>query len=669
MSYPRNRIRDYGLEESDQFQNSSGEYEYKISDQCLKDWRSTFGGEVDCALRKNVEEQVTFSWCDINVFTKTRSSSLVLPFSKKESTQKHILKNVSGIAYPSELLVIMGSSGAGKTTLMNCMTFRNLKNLSISGTVCINNTAVTQTQLAAHSAYVQQDDLFVKFLTVKEHLTFQSELRMDSNLTRAEKMQRVEEVMLELSLKKCEFCIIGQPGVVKGISGGERKRLALASEMLTNPSILFCDEPTTGLDSFMALNVVQILRDIARTGRTVITTLHLPSSELFCLFDKVCLMAEGRTAFLGTVDQANSFFTKLGLGCPKNYNPANHYIQLLSIRSGREVECKQAVNTICDAFDSSSLGFKIRKTKDKIAESIEGNKDSWSSKQRNLSPYRASWFTQFRALFWRSWMSLIQNPDMTIRRILVLVLECLLMLLIYYGQILNQAGIKNIDGVFFYLLMNSTSNIFIVIETFCSELPLFLKEHKDGMYRTDVYYLAKIICSMPMSIICSFLTTTLLYFLVGMNGEIDRYLTAVIISILSGQVALGLGYVISALSPDVYVATPLVSIFTTPLFLFGGIFLSFSSIPPYFRWIAALSWIKDGYQAYMINQWDDISHIKCEYNSSAVSACIKNGIEVLDSVAVTVDDFWPAIESMLVLFVFYRLVGFFILLLVAYFKE
>lgn len=116
----------------------------------------------------------------------------------------------------------------------------------------------------------------------------------------------------QLSLKKCENCQIGIPGVIKGISGGERKRLALAGEFLTNPSILFCDEPTTGLDSFMALSVVQLLSDIAKRGRTVVTTLHQPSSELYQLFDKLCLMANGRTAFLGTTMEASIFFKKYG---------------------------------------------------------------------------------------------------------------------------------------------------------------------------------------------------------------------------------------------------------------------------------------------------------------------------------------------------------------------
>ena len=114
--------------------------------------------------------------------------------------------------------------------------------------------------------------------------------------------------MLQLALSKCRNSHIGVPGRIKGISGGERKRLSFAAEVLTDPSLMFCDEPTSGLDSFMALNVVQVLKNLARVGKTVICTIHQPSSELYSMFDKMLLMAEGRVAFSGTPEEADDFF-------------------------------------------------------------------------------------------------------------------------------------------------------------------------------------------------------------------------------------------------------------------------------------------------------------------------------------------------------------------------
>lgn len=112
-------------------------------------------------------------------------------------------------------------------------------------------------------------DLFIGTLTVREHLIFQSQLRMDKHITFDDRLRRVEEVIAELGLTKCSTTTIGIPGRIKGISGGEMKRLAFASEVLTNPPLMFCDEPTSGLDAFMAQNVVGVLKDMAEKGSSL----------------------------------------------------------------------------------------------------------------------------------------------------------------------------------------------------------------------------------------------------------------------------------------------------------------------------------------------------------------------------------------------------------------
>ena len=118
-----------------------------------------------------------------------------------------------------------------------------------------------------------------------------------------------------MGLSKCADTIIGKPGAVVGISGGEKKRLAFASELLTNPSIMFCDEPTSGLDSFMALSVVEVLKELTASGRTVVCTIHQPSSEVFAIFDQLLLMADGRVAYSGDLGWSlfASYSTNLNL--------------------------------------------------------------------------------------------------------------------------------------------------------------------------------------------------------------------------------------------------------------------------------------------------------------------------------------------------------------------
>ena len=121
---------------------------------------------------------------------------------------------------------------------------------------------VTPNSLTAVSGYVQQDDLFIGTLSVRETLRFQALVRMERQIPRKLRMERVESVIQELGLSKCADTLIGVPGRLEGISGGELKRLAFACEVLTNPALFFCDEPTSGLDSYMAQNVVTVLRSV-----------------------------------------------------------------------------------------------------------------------------------------------------------------------------------------------------------------------------------------------------------------------------------------------------------------------------------------------------------------------------------------------------------------------
>ncbi len=179
-----------------------------------------------------------------------------------------------------------------------------------SGSRYANGVLVTPNSLTAVSGYVQQDDLFIGTLTVKETLMFQAMVRMDAHIPQKQRMERVASVIEELGLARCQDTLIGIAGRIKGISGGESKLLAFACEVLTNPPLLFCDEPTSGLDSYMAQTVVMVLKNLAAMGKTIVCTIHQPNSQVFDLFDRVLLMAEGRLAFLGSTADTPTFFAK-----------------------------------------------------------------------------------------------------------------------------------------------------------------------------------------------------------------------------------------------------------------------------------------------------------------------------------------------------------------------
>lgn len=183
---------------------------------------------------------------------------------------------------------------------------------------------------SAYSAYVQQDDILFQTMTVRECLEFAAKLKLPGNLD--DKMARVNSIIAELRLNKCQNTKIGGP-LIKGVSGGERKRTSIGVELITDPNLIFLDEPTTGLDSFTATSVMETLKDLARAGRTIIQTIHQPNSDIFEMFDRLMLLARGKVIYFNEARLAVDYFASIGHKCPELSNPADYFMGIMSIES------------------------------------------------------------------------------------------------------------------------------------------------------------------------------------------------------------------------------------------------------------------------------------------------------------------------------------------------
>jgi len=615
-------------------------------------------GPSEADLMVSGVQEITLSWHNIHAFVPQASRKLKSCWSRsdpldKPEPPKHILKNVSGFVKPGQLLAIMGASGAGKTTLLDTLTMRRQSKLTMQGLVLINGHVVNPTSMTSISAYVQQDDLFIGTLTVREHLRFQALVRMHRSISYKQRMKRVQEVIVELGLSKCADTIIGVPSRIKGISGGEMKRLAFASEVLTNPPLMFCDEPTSGLDSFMAQNVVAVLKQMAQRGKSIICTIHQPSSELYTMFDSILFLAEGRTAYLGDPRNALHFFKKNGYICPSNYNPADYFVQTLAVVPGKEETCRKTVSAICDAFCHSPEGRSLKQ----MDEQHEGkfmNKPHGSSLRK--SPYKASWWAQFCAVLWRSAVSILREPLVVRMRMYQTSVIAIVLGLLYLNQGMDQNGVQNINGAMFLMLTNMTfQNYFGVINVFCLELPIFLREHWNGMYRTDVYFLAKTLAELPIYIIIPTVFTTIMYWMVGLYPDPGKFFTCLLIVTLVANCACSFGYMISCMSNSITMALSLGPPLLTPLLLFGGFFLNTASIPSYALWVQYISWFKYSNEALNINQWKDVNYIACPRDNMT---CLSSGKMILDNYYFVKEDLWFNIGMLLVLLVVFRLIGY-----------
>jgi ABC transport system ATP-binding/permease protein len=206
--------------------------------------------------------------------------------------RKRLIEGVSLTIYPSELVGLMGPAGAGKTTLMNSL---NGYTRPAEGAVLINSQDLYQNydQFCGHIGYMPQDDIMHRDLTVGQALYYAARLRLPSDYTDADIRARIQHVLGLLEMEGTEDVIIGSPER-KGISGGQRKRVNLAMELLSDPSILFLDEPTSGLAADDALNVMQVLRNLADAGKTIILTIHQPGLDVFQMMDNLVIVSKDK---------------------------------------------------------------------------------------------------------------------------------------------------------------------------------------------------------------------------------------------------------------------------------------------------------------------------------------------------------------------------------------
>ena len=180
--------------------------------------------------------------------------------------------------------------------------------LLLEGSRYVNGNAVTgESQIPA--AFVKQEVSFFPYMTVRETLAFRVELKLGSLISKHAKVERVEHLLRDLKLEKAADTIVGD-AKVRGISGGERRRLAIACELISSPPVIFLDEPTSGLDSTAATNLVEALRNLSDLGKTVVAVIHQPSQQVFSAFDDLLLVSEGKQMYFGEVSKVRQYMNK-----------------------------------------------------------------------------------------------------------------------------------------------------------------------------------------------------------------------------------------------------------------------------------------------------------------------------------------------------------------------
>ncbi|CAG0918233.1 unnamed protein product, partial [Notodromas monacha] len=523
------------------------------------------------------------AWKDLTLFVPTRKVRKSWWPCGEEKALKKVLNGVSGYVKPGTLLAVMGASGAGKTSLMNSLAGRVPTDGYLDGDIIVNGRRCDLQAMSTVCGYVHQIDMFFGSLTVKEHLHFVATLRMGRAATKKDVERRVADLIDSLGLNKCQNTRIGMPGVTKGISGGEKKRLAFASEIVTDPPLLFCDEPTSGLDSYIADKIVRVMRDLTQNqGKTIVCTIHQPSSEVFALFDDVLLLAEGQTAYMGTSKGALEFFERLGHKCPATFNPSDFFVYTLAVVPGQESRCRNKIRAICNQFTVSEDGLKMEENVQQQYNSTlrldvesscsdSGYEDEVFNRGKRRKP---KWSTQFRQLFRRSLLDSARNPSVNRVRTIQKIVLGVLIGLVYTNIDYTQRGIQDITGASFaFVTENTFPSLFGVLGTLPAELPLIFREHQSGMFSVSSFYLAKVVAIIPGFLVEPFLFTTIAYYLMGLRGGFIYYFKTLISVFVTANAASACGCLFSTAFESYSVAMAALLPFDVTLMIFGGFFV------------------------------------------------------------------------------------------------
>lgn len=514
-----------------------------------------------------------------------------------------LLKNVSGEFRAGELTAIMGLSGAGKSTLMDVLT--GFTTAGVTGNIMVNSKARNLNEFRRLSAYIMQNDNLQPLLTVQEAMNIAAELKL--TITSQQKKQKIDQILTTMSLDNCRYTRTGK------LSGGERKRLAIALELINSPPILFLDEPTSGLDSVTSKYCITLLKQLAKSGQTVVCSIHQPSASLLNMIDHLYVVADGNCVYSGSTQNLVPYLSSLGLQCPMHYNPADYLMEICNGDYGKYLP--EMVNAIengkNNSWRSTSNVTNVNHQEEVIALNVTASFQALRQRspleiQRVRSRHKGS--AEYATGFWKQLVILLKRNAIRLSRDKVLTFTRLSMhfvIAIVVGMIYFKVGqdavyvLDNFNLLFFNIMFLMFSAFSATVTTFPSELPIIMREHFNRWYKLHSFYLANKIADFPIQFIAICLYILIVYYMSDQLLELQRFCLYTLMCFAVSMVAQTFGLLIGT-GMKVQHGMIFGPLTILPFLIFSGFFVQFRDAHPYLRWLFHLSFLKYGFEGVMI---------------------------------------------------------------------
>ncbi|XP_035718100.1 ATP-binding cassette sub-family G member 1-like [Vespa mandarinia] len=556
--------------------------------------------------------------------------------------KKQILKGINGYFKSGEMSAIIGPSGAGKSTLLNILTgFKQEKKLK--GKINYldkKGNKESWTKHRKYSCYILQEDYLPNLFTVNELMMISVNLKIGDNLNQKMKQILIDNILNTLDLledknKRTDI-----------LSGGQKKRVSIALELVDNPSIMFLDEPTTGLDSYSSVQCIKMLKNLARDNKTIICTIHQPSATIYEMFDHIYLLADGRCMYDGTSKNTVDYFAKLGLHCPKYHNPADFIIEVVSNEYGNFND--QLVAIVENKKDIS------RENSMKKLSIIEENKEEKIVILINTP-------SEFKRLFILLNRSIILfHRDWTLFYFKMLVHVSLSILIgVFYINFGNDGNLilKNIKFLAGSIIYLSFFSVIPAVLKIPLELKILKKEEFNNWYNLRTYYLALVIVEISIQIFFTFSYCSISYFLSQPHKSFRFFMffgINTLITIIGNSFGLIIGSLLTPVN-GIFISSIILAIFI----LFQGSLILLNHIPKYFYYFTYFSYMKYAFEGliqsiygYNREKLDCPNNIYCPFRIPKI---------IIKELALTDEQYWLNLFVLIIFFIFYQILAYYML--------
>uniref|UniRef100_A0A3P9N7C6 ATP-binding cassette sub-family G member 5 n=1 Tax=Poecilia reticulata TaxID=8081 RepID=A0A3P9N7C6_POERE len=551
-----------------------------------------------------------------------------LPSCRKRWTRQ-ILNDVSFHVDSGQIMGILGNSGSGKTTLLDAIAGRIGSSGTLLGEVFINGRKLKREEYQDCFSYVLQSDNLLSYLTVEETLTYTAQLALQKHSVEAIK-KKVSAVMAELSLSHVAHSVIGGR-IFTGISGGERRRVSIASQLLQDPRVILLDEPTTGLDSMTANQIVVLLAELARRNRIVIVTIHQPRSELFRVFSRIAIMSRGELVFCGQPEEMVDFFSQCGYECPEYCNPFDIYVDFTSVdtrSSEREAATFSRMHEITSSYQRSAI---YQNMLDKMEQNLQISDKPAIPFKNKESPNCAA---KLGVLVRRTVRNLSRDRIGVIMRLSQNLIYGFFVafFVIHLDMDVAKGAVQDRIGMIYQCVAASPyTGMLNAVSLFPALRAISDQESQDGLYSKWQMFLAYIVHILPFSVLSVIIFSSFIYWTVGMHPDTWRFMcftAVVLVPHVTGEL---LTVVLLGVVQDPNMVNTGMALLNIAGILVGSGFLrSTEQMPMVFQWLSYLTFQKYSCELLIVTEFLNLE-FNCNGTKSLPGACVvTSGDQIID---------------------------------------